>query len=215
MSTPITNIEDIPEKEEYDNRDPFGTVIPDKFREKIVALINEMEAEIGQNCYISVKVEGKNMTEIYPLEERNKTYEIVMNDAKLSALDGTYSSLNAIREKITALDLEDRSKIVPVEMVKGNHVWKCPKCNAYGCERKSEFNGKVYTSTQINCMPYNNSCILQCYNCRYVPDYGHSVWLSLTLCPESGTIVTISGGSVGEVHNLGTLKIIRRICIIL
>jgi len=209
VSTPIIIINDIPEKKEYGTRDPYGSVIPDKFHEKIVSLIDEMESETGQNYYISLRVEGKNLTEIYPLDERTRTYEVTMSDEKLSALDGAYTSLKAIREKITALDFEERSKTVQVETIKGNHVWKCPRCNAYGCERKSVFNGKVTVSTQINRLPYDNYCIEQCYNCRYDPKFGHSAWLSLTLYPQSGTIGTSADGSLSIIHNLGTLKVIR------
>jgi predicted nucleic-acid-binding Zn-ribbon protein len=209
VSTPIIIINDISENKEYGTRDPYGSVIPDKFHEKIVSLIDEMESETGQNYYISLRVEGRNLTEIYPLDERNRTYKVTMSDEKLSALDGFYTSLKAIKEKITALDLEERSKTVHVEIIKGNHVWKCPRCNAYGCERKSVFNGKVTVSSQINRLPYDNYCIEQCYNCKYDPKFKHSAWLSLTLYPQSGTIGTSSAGSLSIVHNLGTLKVIR------
>ena len=59
-STPIVNIDDIPEKKQYSYNDPFNSIIPDKFRDRIISLIDDMETELEQNCYISVRIQGKN-----------------------------------------------------------------------------------------------------------------------------------------------------------
>lgn len=208
-STPITDINNIPDKKDYDRDAPYETSIPDKFRNKIIGLIEEIEAETGQNYYISMRVEGKNMTEIYPLEERTRTYEVNMSDEKFVALNGIYPSLNAIKDKIAALDQENYANIVPIEFVKGNYVWKCPQCDSYGSEQKYRVKGEIVTSMKINRLPSSDYCNTPCYNCRYDPNFGRTDWIKLKLNPQHGSIGTWSAGSISLVHNLGSLKVIR------
>lgn len=203
--TPIFDISTVPVPSNNESIfNSFDTFISDKYREKIINFIEEIEAETGHHHFISIRSEGKNLTEIYPLEERTRSYEVIMKDTNFSLLDGKYSSLNSIKDKIKSLYLESQSDINPPILLHGDYVWKCDQCNSYGSERTLRSGSKSF---RLNRYPSNNYSYTHCENCSYQLRTNYNKWLGLELFPESGIIGTSSGGSISVINELGILKI--------
>jgi hypothetical protein len=217
---PITNINDISAESDY--QDPYKTNIPNKFKERISSLIEDMENELNDIYYISIRKPGYNSTEIYPLEERKRSYEIIMKNAKdipktysvygnvnLNILNGVYPSLNAIRERIYDIYIESIKSVVPIEKINGQYVWRCPKCLSYGFTNTYEDNGKIIKFNLINNILIGTDSKVVCRNCNFDPEFPRSIWRVLELYPSSGLVGVDSGCSLSIIDNLGILKIIR------
>lgn len=193
----ITNLNEIPPVKNYGKHNSSKTVLPDKYLKKIKDLINEMEIELGDNYFIQVKKSGTNYTDVYPIEERERTYEVVMKE-EFNELNGTYHSIKDIEDSIKSLIAKDLSGI---EQINNRYVWKCDKCNTYGFKNKCQ--------NFINDMPtdeYNNK---YCKNCQKENKFSKSKWIGLEIYAERSIIGKSSGGSFAIISTYGNLKIIR------
>jgi hypothetical protein len=190
--------------------DLLYSTIPDKFVTKLATIIDEMEEDTGQSYFIYIKQQDKNQKEVYPLTERNRSYEIIMTDENFHALNGKYSSIASIKEKICDLIVENALNIEAIEMVRNKYVWKCSQCNSYGCKREREVNGEIWHSTLINYTPLYSDKVKKCQTCGASPKFNSNSPHILDLWPECGIIGTTCGGSLSPINTLGTLKIIRQ-----
>lgn len=154
---------------------------------------------------------GKNQTEFYLLDERRRTYQIIMKNPKFAPLDGYIRQSMRSKEKIKSFALDDMmvNGTIPAEKVANQYVWKCPKCSAYGNSRQYTIDGTTRTLVQINRFPSSVYDIERCYNCGFDIKFPRSDWLALTPYPESGIIGIVEGGSLNVIKTLASLKIIR------
>lgn len=200
--TPITQIEENLLVSESDT-----ITLPTKYEEKIKALVDEMENELGVFLTIDVQQNGKHSSVFYPLEERKRTYQVTMKDSKYTTLDGIYSSLSSIKEKLFSLAVEDMmsKKTIPKPekrpLPNNRNVWKCPVCNSYGVSAH-----KDQTIKRFNMYP-PDSMVIRCYNCNYEPKFPNSDWFSLEIRPISGEIGILDKDS--QFVELGKLEVIR------
>lgn len=204
--SPITDLTKIPPKEPYKHIDSYATTIPDKYRDRIISLIDDMENELHTSFTIRVAEHGKNTTEIYPLEERKRTYEVTMNQP-YAVLNGSYASLEAIKTRIYELSVQSLTSKVPItfEKVHNRIVWKCPKCKTYGYS--SIRSGK--TDLHMNTAPMVNSWNESCNYCNFDPEFKKTEWHQLEVWASDGIIGTSSGGSMSEIITHGTLTIMK------
>ena len=217
----ILELKDIPAEQPYQSEDSFRTILPEHYHEKLKNLVEEMEAELGKSYFIFVRQQNKSTTEFYPVEERKRNYKVVMKDDRCIALNGVYSSISDIKDKIkelTVIDIMSQdcpssivydtlfgpSKYPRAEKIRDQYVWKCPQCNCYGV--KSQNSERTWTS--INEYQTDRHSCSRCSNCRYDPKFPDSVWARIEIYPESGIVGTCSGGSVSRIKELGTLEII-------
>lgn len=194
--TSITDLVNLP-NESHEYHDPYVVKLPDKYRNKFIALIDEMEEELHEPVFIQVKVGTRtNFTEIYPTKERQRLFYVAMTDDNLTDLNGKYSSVAAIKHRIMELIIKDIASTKITIVSNGNTIyyWKCPYCESYG------------TKHQTNKLQIKYRGGSKCGNCKRRVDLS-SKYHNLKVFPDLGCIGIESSGSIDILDQRGKLTI--------
>lgn len=199
----ISQLADIPKENQHSGNN-LSTIIPDKYQDKLINIMDEMEAELGIPFFIMIRQQNKNQKEIYPINERKRKYTITMKDKKHEHLNGVYFSISSIEDKISSLNVNDvlsQRNSLTIEKVNDRYVWKCIGCNCYGI-KFTDSNMLI----RINYYNYRNSWRHFCVNCSYNPNFPSSIW-NIDLYPEIGIVGSAKSDSLHQIVELGELTI--------
>lgn len=192
---------EIPEYLKEYTDDPYHSIaiVPENVISQLEEIIANLEKNSETKFQITIRESTKNSTltvgafnkrkgyVIYDMlskkefierhGERMSGYTKLKGFSKLNKLEGTYSDMKEIKEKVKNL----RFKTVEENDVKG---WKCGKCKT------------------INTAFYNSLC--QAKDCHYEH---RNIWGELGFYPSSNAIYVGGGGSYSELFEIGKIRI--------
>ena len=154
-----------------------------------------MEAELDGGYHVFVQKRNHNFTEIYPVEQRNYSYEVIMEGSDYEKLNGTYTSLNAIKTRILELFVEEMSKESLIKEVDGVFLRKCPDCHSFFDKDNVHGVNKVGNTV--------------CKYCKYDLRDLDNIWSGLDVFPQIEMIAVCQNRQLSQMSPKGTLKIIK------
>lgn len=166
------------------------TTLPAEFEKKLRSLLADMEAATASHFMLSVREAGTQHDLVIGAFDTRT--DILVSEMPLcyEALNGTYASLDAIKEKV----LHEKYGAMREP---GSTVWVCPKCHRSegtvdGCKRTNSVNAAQWTDL-----------------CRFCSFHFNSSWHNIIFDIASGQVYSGGGGgSVSVLRPIGKIALL-------
>lgn len=200
-------------RQEWEARKKEMADIPQKYKERLQALLEEMEAETHDMYQFTINKFGNSTNYNYVVGEfksRDKPIVIYGMKEGYEALEGGYATRNAAVQKLKELVANDRFEETNDWVRESDgHVFKlgkCRKCHSYN-ENAPEYPVKSGDST-IQCRRFPNT--IESNVCQNIECGAHleSKWSDLTVSENDFTVYECGGGSLSVCKTKGLYKFV-------
>jgi len=177
--------------------------IPQKYKDLLQTLLNQMETETGNMYQFTVNKFGNPSNYNYIVGDfKNRNMKIEVYDMKLDykLLEGIYDSRNDILKKIKELrsfEIYEETK----EFIDNNGrkfiIGKCKYCHSYN----ENVGNRCPNMIDSSCCQ-NSSCPKKSF---------YTIWDDLHVSEYDGDLYTASGGSISICHTKGKYRFVNTV----